>query len=434
MIAFRTARLFLFILLLLGISSCGSDNNSTSFATPTGTGYLRKSDTLWIVNLEGSYTDMGREYGALLKNELHDLYKKMDSAIGYEFAKGANPANMDYIALMKINMDDREKRLLEGMAMETDLTFDQHEFLNASLMFMYLPGCSAFAATGDQTESGSTIAGRNFDNPIGADGKYAGALKGKSILVIYNPKGEYHGTHGDNSVAAMTQIGWVYGLTNLNSQGIYLEYNNGTNSIPIANDLINILKTTTDGLHQNLYAAFDCDTLEQVNDKLSDPVAIATLTQVADKSRAWHYERSPYEKSRLIPAGAARGAYFYDNPDNMDIITNHFFYDNWQNQKFLDMTTTTSTTFIRLQNLQAQAKHYAGKINIENMKKIMTTRIADGGPFVDWGVEKNDVTHFTSVTDIANKVIHIYPNVDANPQTDGYAVKWTTIDLKNEFR
>ncbi len=35
---------------------------------------MRKANTLWIVNLQGSYRDMGRQYGALLKYELRALY------------------------------------------------------------------------------------------------------------------------------------------------------------------------------------------------------------------------------------------------------------------------------------------------------------------------------------------------------------------------
>src|SRR5450759_4359710 len=76
----------LMLVATLLITSCGSDSSSSSatasFTTPTGTGYLRKSDTLWIVNLEGSYTDMGRQYGALLRSELGVLFTRMDAAIG----------------------------------------------------------------------------------------------------------------------------------------------------------------------------------------------------------------------------------------------------------------------------------------------------------------------------------------------------------------
>ena len=151
-------------LAVLVISSCGSDSSSppatASFSTPTGTGYLRKSDTLWILNLEGSYADMGRQYGALLKNELGTLFTRMDAAIGYNA-----PATTLTLDQIKKEMDPREMQMLTGLAMESGLDFDKLEFLNASLFFMYDVGCSAFAATGNQTVSGFTIAGRNFDNP-----------------------------------------------------------------------------------------------------------------------------------------------------------------------------------------------------------------------------------------------------------------------------
>ena len=43
--------------------------------------------------------------------------------------------------------------------------------MNASLFFIYNTGCSVFGATGTQTTSGTTIAGRNFDNPRATYGR-----------------------------------------------------------------------------------------------------------------------------------------------------------------------------------------------------------------------------------------------------------------------
>jgi hypothetical protein len=71
------------------------------------------------------------------------------------------------------------------------------------------------------------------------------------------------------------------------------------------------------------------------------------------------------------------------------------------------------------------------------MKEIMTTHLLNdgsGGPFIGWELANPDVTHFTSVTDIANKVMHIYPNVDAMLYVDNNIVHWSTVDLTKEFR
>lgn len=448
----RTVSLFLVAFSLLILSACGNETSGpavTSYSTPTGTGYLKKSDTLWILNLEGNYTDMGRQYGALLKNELQTLYSQMDASIGYD-----RGSTQYLLGLLSSNMEGREKQLLAGMAQETGLLPNQHEFMNASLFFMYANiGCSAFSATGDKTDSGFTIAGRNFDNPRGV---FSTILRGKSIMVIYNPRDQFTGAtpHRDNPVAIMSQIGWLYGLSNLNSKGIYLEYNNATNSIAIPpldltdqgnpDKLVYILTHVADGLHQNLYAAFDSDTLEEVDVKLSGKAAIANMTQVADKSRVWHYERSPYENSKRINAGGATGAHGYLNPPDTDIFTNHFFYDTWRNQN-LDLYTqfeskgidSGSRTFARLKNIQDMVASSTGKITVEKMKTIMTTHLRNdgtGGPFIGWELSNPDVTHFTSVTDVANKVMHIYPNVDAMLYVDTYSVQWATIDLKGEFR
>lgn len=441
------SKLPILLVLLLTVqllTSCGSDGSATtSFTTPTGTGYLRKSGTLWIVNLEGSYTDMGRQYGALLKKELVNLFLKVDQQVTFP--------EREMVALVKQQMETREKQLLAGMALESSLTSDQLELVNATILFMYTTGgCSAISATGSQTISGHTIAGRNLDNPRGV---FSSIYSNNSIMVIYNPKEQFtgNGTHRDNSVAIMTEIGWLYGLTNLNSKGLYLEYNNATNSIPIIlknpdgtpniADLQNRLATQMDGLHQNLYASFDCDTLEDLDRIMTDPQnrpTVATITQVADQNQVWHYERTPYETSKKIAAGYAKHAYAYDNPVDMDIFTNHFFFDTWQNQNLAIYTDyangkdTVSRSFARLTNLQNLAKQAVkvGPITPEKMMQIMTTRLLpddSGGPFIDWGFTNPDVTYFTSVTDIANGVMHIYPNLDIAPQ-------WATVDLKHEFR
>ena len=437
----RMVSLFLIVLAVMMVTSCGSDTSSTtrSFTTPTGTGYLRKSNTLWILNLEGNYADMGRQYGALLKSELATLDKELEKILGQNFTVPS------VVAAVKNQMEPREDQLLTGMEQESGLSRYQLERLNTSLFFIYDSGCSAFAATGPQTESGFTVAGRNFDNPRG---EFSRILRGNSILVIFNPKEQFtgNGAHRDNSVAIMTQIGWLYGLTTLNSKGIYLEYNNGMNSIRLPTNsaaLLTQLSTKRDGLHQNLYAAFDADTLEEVDARFSAPVAVATITQVADKSRIWHYERSPdfytpeptvYAKK--INAGEARGDQGYDNPPNMDIFTNHFFLTNWSNQRF-DYTSADndsgSRTFARLRNLQNLATQPGTTINPTTMKEIMTTPLrADGtgGPFIPTELTSPDVTHFTSVTDIANKIMHIYPYVDTLPD----APHWSVVDLTREFR
>jgi hypothetical protein len=448
--AMRTTSMFLVAIALLVISGCSSRSSdavvSKSFSTPTGTGHLRKSDTLWILNTAGSYTDMGRQYGALLKDELGVLYTRMDAAIGFN-----NPEVTGMIAEIEKKMEPRESYLLNGMSLESGLTTTALESLNTSLFFMYAGvGCSAFAATGSQTKSHSTIAGRNFDNPRG---EFSTLLRGNSILVIYNPKNQFtsNGAHQDNSVALMTQIGWLYGLTNLSSKGIYLEYNNATNSIPIIikdangnpdyNELMTRLATQMDGLHQNLYAAFDADSLEDLDSIMLDPAklpAVANMTQVADNTRVWHYERSPFEVSKKILAGDS-----YGNPVDTDIFTNHFFYTDWQHQNsgsFTQSADSGSKTFNRLRYLQDLATQNSGTITPEKMKDIMTTHLPNdvmsstGGPFIGWELSNPDVTHFTTVTDIANKVMHIYPYVDAILYVDTYSVKWATVDLNTEFR
>ncbi|HWI13057.1 MAG TPA: hypothetical protein VNT02_02340, partial [Burkholderiales bacterium] len=201
----RSAWKIIAIVIALAIlPACGGADSvppAASFSTATGTGNLTKSNSLWVVNLEGDYTDMGRQYGALLKSQLQALHRDIDAAVPASATRDGTVR-----ALMALR-DPREKDFMRGVAEQTGLSDEQLELVNASLFFIYNTGCSVFGATGTQTTSGTTIAGRNFDNPRAT---FAPILSGRSALVIYNPRNRTTGSgatlHADNAVAAMTQI------------------------------------------------------------------------------------------------------------------------------------------------------------------------------------------------------------------------------------
>ncbi|MBI5592061.1 MAG: hypothetical protein HY881_16475 [Deltaproteobacteria bacterium] len=394
-----------------------------SFVTDTGTGTIRKEGALWIMNLKGNYYDMGRQYGYLAKDHLHAMFKILDNDIDFNKVQGI-------LAQNEPTMDDRERLLLYGMSLESGLTFQQLRFMGLALLFSYSPpsqgiGCSVFGATRTQTTTGSTLIGRDFDNPsLTMD-----QLSGRSAVIVYNPVDEVHGNnHVDNQVSVVTTLGWVFGASTFNSRGLNFEYLNGMISIP-STDL-----TISDGLHQNLFAAFDCDTEDHVDARyLNAKVAVATLTQVSDAANIWHYERSPLENSMKLQAGQANGGnYYYANPTDMDIFTNHFFLVNHINQSFKYTSPTNdseSRSFQRLVNVQNLAQQVIGRVSVAALQQIMTTDFTNGGsywdPFITGTADQNV---YTCITDVKNKTLKIYPSCERE------RASWVELDLNKEFR
>ena len=394
---------------------------TASYETDSGTGTLRKEGALWILNLQGDFYEMGQQYGYLAKDQILAMYSILNKDIGFN----TTPVQTA-LSQMTAVMDDRERLLLHGMSLETGLTFQQLHFIGMCIMFSYFPTppqCSVFGATRTQTTTGNTLIGRDFDNPTSTMNQ----LAGRSAVIIYNPINETHNNHADNQVSVVTTLGWFFGATVMNAQGLNFEYLNGMISVT------NLDLTIADGLHQNLYAALDCDTGAQVDARfLNAKSAVATLTQVSDETNVWHYERSPLENSMKLLAGQANGGnYYYANPTNMDIFSNHFFLTNHVNQSFLYTSPANdsgSRSFQRLVNLQTLAQQHIGSVSVAVLQQVMTTKFADGGsywdPFTSGTADQNV---YTCITDVKNKIINVFPSCERE------RASWVELNLNREF-
>jgi len=166
---------------------------------------------------------------------------------------------------------------------------------------------------------------------------------------------------------------------------------------------------------------------------LNAKAAVGTLTQVSDATNIWHYERSPLENSMKLLAGQANGGdYYYANPTDMDIFTNHFFLTNHIQQSFKytsPANDSASRSFQRLVNVQTLAQQYIGRVNTAALQQIMTTNFTDGGtfwnPFITGTADQNV---YACVTDVKNMVLNIFPSCERE------RASWVELNLKQEFR
>ena len=314
-----------------------------------------------IVDLHGTWREMGRQYGALLADELRDLYEraivgKLEKEYGLLRADMQNTARKFFA-----NYPFKFKEAVRGMAETSGLTLDQLLLLNAvELLSSYAeaPQCTGVAVWGDYS-AGSAVYGRNYDwlpwfREFSAD-----------IAVAV-----WHPADGALSVATIGYCGEIYAVNGMNEKGIFLELNNGMPSggplwydsrVPAVAALFNFL--------------LECETLDDIESCFQTTKAnFAYIIGVADGQTARCYEWPVFEVKRRES---------HSRP-GLTVLTNHFTEFSWGLPRPDDKTFWLTRT--RRQNMLNLAKHLKGAIDAATMKKMMETRIEDLGSTTDMTV------------------------------------------------
>ena len=166
---------------------------------------------LKIVDVSGSYFEMGRQYGAAcpeiarMVDITHQLFGGREQAadLARKFIPMYLPATEKYAPEIISEM--------QGMAAGAGVDFQDIFFLNITYEISALPaaGCTAFAAAGEATGNGDVIAGQNFD--------YLKDWEEFIVLLKMNP------AQGPR-IMAVTPAGCL-GLIGLNSAGISVNLN-----------------------------------------------------------------------------------------------------------------------------------------------------------------------------------------------------------------
>ncbi|AXV40888.1 hypothetical protein [Methanobacterium sp. BAmetb5] len=187
-------------------------------------GNLYKYGSFHVVELHGSYRDMGRQYGALRKDVLNEIYQIMSqdtswlSSFKIKDLKDLEQPNMEKYALYP-----NYNEIIQGIAetsglgnkayvvasITKELYIMQQTMLNAQSQGQ----CSFNATWGPYTTDSHMIAGRNYD--LGPD------LANYTEVVVYNFD------DGTIPVAILGYVGSVYVTSALNKEGVFLELNNG---------------------------------------------------------------------------------------------------------------------------------------------------------------------------------------------------------------
>lgn len=311
-----------------------------------------------IIDLHGTWREMGRQYGALMSEELKDMYErgiveKLAGEPGLEIESMKERSRKLFA-----NYPFKLKEVIRGMAETSGMFLDQLLMVNALELIAGESGfshCTGIAVWGDYV-SGPLVYGRNYDYF-----SWFKELSGNLVIAAYHP------ADGSLATATVGYAGEIYAVNGMNEKGIFLELNNGMPSggalwydsrVPSVTELFQFL--------------LDCETLDDIESRFQTTKAnFAYIIGVADGQTARCYEWPVFEVKRRES---------HSRP-GLTVLSNHFTELSWGLPRPDDKTNWMTRT--RRQNLLTLAKHLKGTIDNQTMMKMMDTRIEDLGATTD---------------------------------------------------
>ena len=344
------------ILLLAAIMAmlCGAMGEcaplTAADATETFEGGRRaEQGSVKVVDLSGTWFEMGRQYGALMKRELEEVFLFVNSVI--EYNEGNAHKADEIVKIQTAQTPWRIDQFFRGAAETSGLTVEQMQLVNAVERIGGLPKCSVVMAWGDYAAD-ALIVGRNYD--------YSDAfrlLKDDVVIAVYHP------ADGALATATIGYAGEIYAVNGLNEAGLFLELNNGKPSADIKSPALRVTGTTM--LFEVLLEA---DTLDDM-DLFFDTVNCSSsyIINVADAASARSYEWCPVG---VKPGGG-------DLPEGLLVSTNYYVNPDWLFKTPSDTASWQGLT--RRANLIALCEASKGDITAERMMRIIETNLEDGG-------------------------------------------------------
>jgi hypothetical protein len=387
-------------------------------------------NSLLVLSLAGTYREMGRQEGGLLKDYLTQLLKKQQdyfSESNHPFLSLGDPKNRKTYTLSELkdlageefslHYPRRFQQILEGMRETSGIDLKNLSFINQIVRLdmpdsfvKVTPGsqCSAIAVWGNYTADGKLIFGRNFDwcEDYKKFSEYV-------AVTVHNP------VDGSNPTASVGYIGSIEILTGMNSKGLFIELNNGVNVIE---EQIRIQREPFIDLTGFL---FDISRLDQLDEAIKSTRTMwPVIVNVADENISYSYEWSTFEDTEDPHEDEVKRR----NPDKDGLLvaTNHFVDPSWGSDWLKahghiwsvdhDSPAHSAT---RRNNLLYMGS-YKGKFDVKTMETVLETPIDKGG-----------ATRPTTVI----QVIAVPKERVFYVRVPGSSVEcWNEVDLKGLFR
>jgi hypothetical protein len=295
---------------------------------------------------------MGRQYGALLKTEMHKIYPQI---IDYYTQKGTATYKLLLEAAKKDYKDYPEeyKKFIEAMAETSGLTMEQHQILCRLEFFdEFSPPetpvsnkCTCIAVSKELTADEKQIFGRNYD-----------WITDKK-LTKYLTTTIFHFDNG-NTTASINYPGEIYGMTVMNDKGLFMALNDGH-----ASGKINITKERGHLFTKLLSFLRDANNFEDFQ-KIAQAEKFdqLILLNIADGKNSRSYEFST-DTVKFI--------------QDFKVAANLFLHPDWQLGKpNIELSCESAERRTNVLKILDQPN---AKIDLETMKDILNKPIKDGG-------------------------------------------------------
>lgn len=302
-----------------------------------------------VVSLYGTWREMGRQYGMLMKDRLDEVFFFVNTIIEYSVGNAEKARSI--IAVQTAQTPYRIREFFEGAAETSGLTVEQLQAVNAVERIGGLPKCSAAFCWGEYT-AGPLVIGRNYDYSDAF-----GLLKDDVAVTVYHP------ADGSLATATVGYAGEIYAVNAINEKGIFMELNNGKPSANIKSPNSRITGTTA--LFSEM---FEADELEDWDLFFNTTNCSSSyIINIADSSRALSYEWCPVD----VKQGGK------DLPDGLLVSTNYYVNPDWLFAVPSDAASWEGLT--RRKNLIALCEAEKGKIDEQAMMKIIGMPLEAGG-------------------------------------------------------
>lgn len=324
-------------------------------------GTLYTNGTVKLVELNGSWLEMGRQYGYLLADEIKTLplvVQNLYAANGIGSTQDLYYFSATSLSLHSGNFQTMAQGIVQTSgASYLDVAVDSSFFEYYISASSPTNSCLSIIAWDGYTGGQSLVAGRNFDFP-----PLYQALDPYIVITVFNPD------DGSVPTATIGYAGQLGAISGLNSAGLIAENNNGylggdtqtyfLQREPILDTVPSLL------LHNTSLSGIDADMMA-----VSTPFAL--IYNIASPESAYAYETSTY--------GIIRRDSDLDGTNGLLVAANHYLDPSWPTNTAIPASYVANSTE-RYDNAVSLANDFKGLINDRVVMAILDTPIEQGGP------------------------------------------------------
>lgn len=351
-------------------------------------GYSEAYGNITVVNLTGTWYEMGQQYGRLLKTQLGEILDFCNNVIDAKLGNAEKAA--DIVAVQTDQTPYTIQEFFRGASETSGLSEEELQTVNAVERILGLPTKCSYAAVWGDYAKDTMVIGRNYDY-----GEIMKALKNDVVVTVFHP------SDGSLCTATIGYAGELYAVNGLNEAGLFLELNNGKASAPMSSPNERITGTTM--LWEVLFKADSFTYLDRYFNTIL--CSSSYIINVADGKEVRSYEWCPIDMKHAEDTGE----------EGLLVSTNHYNNPEWELEQPTDEKSWYSIT--RYDNLVNLCKAQKGNIDAQAMQKIVTTTLENGGA-------QNDLTVYQLVVEPGNKMIWV-KTVESD--------QWAEIDLNKYF-